>query len=259
MLKCDVSGAVLISLMDAQLRHRLLYKRSTPPWREAFRRRCVDRLKNSRSRLVDRYRQRSTAGALSIVDEVMEEEWTALQAEDRRLLSLRGPRNMQEVGGVVQEYDELAVLDEIQQELMSHEISIIQEYERNLQLEQQYLSSVVEDMEHMHVICPICHMNNLSINSCFVSCPCGLHISTKRSVTPDVLQHLLESRVSEHRETCLQSPVFSIAPGAERSPSLFISCKVRHGRNPAGDWCSALMQIIQLLMKRNERGPFDFG
>lgn len=116
-------------------------------------------------------------------------------------------------------------------------MSIIEEFERNLQFEQQYISSVVEGMDEMHIICPICRMwvqemaaithdaakvspklqtcgdlrlrayvtssvcqarfaqgfnvvynhrascvfrrNNLSINSHFVSCTCGLYINTK--------------------------------------------------------------------------------
>lgn len=41
--------------------------------------------------------------------------------------------------------------------LSTSETSIIEEYERNLQFEQQYISSVVEGMDEMHVICPICH------------------------------------------------------------------------------------------------------
>ncbi|XP_018554013.1 RPA-interacting protein isoform X1 [Lates calcarifer] len=239
--------------MDALHRHRSLYKGTTPPWKETYRKRCVDRLKNSRSRLLERYRQmgenqqRSGTGASIIVQEVMEEEWTALQSENQRLPSLWGPDGMAEVGrplsvsppqnhgpfpphsmfSVMKEYDELAVLEEIQQELMSQEMSIIEEYERNLQFEQQYISSVVEGMEEMHIICPICHTNNLNINSHFISCPCGLYINTrKQNITPDILCHLLESRVSEHMEDCLHNPVFSVAPNTDSSPNLMISCKV---------------------------------
>ncbi|KAG7506200.1 hypothetical protein JOB18_048989 [Solea senegalensis] len=195
--------------------------------------RCVDRLKNSRSRLLERYRQtgespqRSGSGASIIVQEVMEEEWSALQSEDRRLPSLWGPEGITEMFSVMKEYDELAVLEEIQQELMSQEMSIIDEYERNLLFEQQYISSVVEGMEEMHIICPMCRANNLNINSHFISCPCGVYINTKkRNITPDVLRHLLESRVSEHMEDCLHNPVFSVAANTDSTSNLMISCKV---------------------------------
>ncbi|XP_072224565.1 RPA-interacting protein [Leuresthes tenuis] len=220
--------------MDALHRHRSLYKGTTPPWKETYRKRCVDRLKNSRSRLLERYRQtgesqqRSSSGTSIIVQEVMEEEWTVLQSEDQRLPSLWGSQGMAEMFSVMKEYDELAVLEEIQQELMTQEMSIIEEYETNLQLEQQYISSIVEGLEEMHIICPICHTNNLSINIYFISCPCGLYINTKkRNITPDVLQHLLETRVSEHMEDCLHKAVFSVAPNTEgeSSPNLMISCK----------------------------------
>ncbi|XP_021164409.2 RPA-interacting protein isoform X1 [Fundulus heteroclitus] len=228
--------------MDALHRHRSLYKGTTPPWKEAYRKRCVDRLKNSRAKLLDRYRQmgESSPGASIMVQEVMEEEWSALRSEHHRLPSLWGPHGLPEVChrhiqqnrlscqmfGVTNERDELAVLEEIQQELMSQEMSIIEEYERDLQFEQQYISSVVEGMDEVHIICPICRMKNLSINSYFISCPCGLYINTKkRNISPDVLQRLLESRVSEHMENCLHNPVFSVTPSTESSTMLMISCK----------------------------------
>lgn len=214
-------------------RHRSLYKGTTPPWKETYRKRCVDRLKNSRSRLLDRYRQMgesprgSGAEASIIVREVMEEEWSALQSEDRRLPSLWGAQGMAEMFSAMKEYDELAVLEEIQQELLSQEMAIIEEYERNLKFEQQYISSVVEGMEERHIICPICHINNLTITSHFISCICGLYINTTNcNITPDVLQQLLESRVSEHMEECHHNPVFCVAPNTDTSSNLLISCKV---------------------------------
>ncbi|KAM4635522.1 RPA-interacting protein [Polymixia lowei] len=221
--------------MDALHRHRSLYKGTTPPWKETYRKRCVDRLKNSRSRLLEKYRQMgeesqqscSSKGSI-MVQEVMEEEWNRLQSEDRGLPSLWGASGLGQMFSVMKEYDELAVLEEIQQELMSQELSIIDEYERNLQFEEQYISSIVEEMEEaeMHIICPICHMNNLNINSHFTSCPCGLYINTKQhNITPEVLRGLLESRVSEHMEDCLHNPVFSMAANTDGSSNLMISCK----------------------------------
>lgn len=41
--------------------------------------------------------QRSGPGSSTIVQEVMEEEWTALQSEDDRLPSLWGPQGLAEV------------------------------------------------------------------------------------------------------------------------------------------------------------------
>uniref|UniRef100_A0A3B5R622 RPA interacting protein n=1 Tax=Xiphophorus maculatus TaxID=8083 RepID=A0A3B5R622_XIPMA len=166
-------------------------------------------------------RDNSPRSSSIIVQEVMEEEWRALQPDDQRLPSLWGPH------GVAQECDELAVLEEIHRELMSQEMSIIDEYERNLQFEQQYISSLVEGMDEMHIVCPTCHMNNLSFSSSFISCPCGLYINTKvcRNISPDVLQRLLEARVSEHMEDCLHSPVFSVTPNTDSHASLMISCQ----------------------------------
>ncbi|KAF7649276.1 hypothetical protein LDENG_00144140 [Lucifuga dentata] len=216
--------------MDGLHRHRSLYKGTTPPWKETYRKRCVDRLKNSRSRLLERYRQTAESprgGGAFIVQEVMEEEWRVLQAEDRGLPPLWGAQGLGQMCNVM--YDELAVLEEIQQELLSQELSIIDEFERNLQFEQQYISSVVEGMEEeeMQIICPICHMNNLKVSSHFISCICGLHISTThQNITADVLQSLLESRVAEHMEDCLQNPVFSVTSNTDTSANLLISCKV---------------------------------
>lgn len=220
--------------MDALHRHRSLYKGTTPPWKEAYRKRCMDRLKNSRSRLLDKYRQMGVSqdcGAKAsqslLVQEVMEEEWDALQLSTRGLPSLWGKGGMSEMYSVMKEYDELAVFDEIQQELMSEEMSIITEYEKTVQNEEQYLNSVVEGMEaEKQLICPVCHVNNLTVNSHFTSCPCGLYINTQqRNITPEVLQCLLETTVMEHVEACLHKPVFSMASNTDGSANLMISCE----------------------------------
>uniref|UniRef100_A0A3B3BYB6 RPA interacting protein n=1 Tax=Oryzias melastigma TaxID=30732 RepID=A0A3B3BYB6_ORYME len=222
-------------------RHRSLYKVTTPPWKETYRQRCLDRLKHNRTRLLERYRllggndTERSPGASTIVQEVMEEEWSTLQPEGRRLPSLWGPQGSTEASSIIKECDELAVLEEIHQELLSKEKSLMEEYEKNLQFELQYISSVVERREEMLIICPVCRMNNLSINSASVCCQCGLYINTKkRSITLDGLQHLLEVRISEHMEECQCNPVFSVTADTEGSSNLMISCQVclHHTKGP---------------------------
>ncbi|XP_064208288.1 RPA-interacting protein [Anguilla rostrata] len=219
--------------MDALHRHRSMYKGTTPPWKETYRKRCVDRLKNSRSRLLEKYRQiggtlRCGADRSFLVQEVMEEEWNALQSADSRLPSLWRKDGIGEVYSFMQESDELAVLEEIQQELVSQELLIIEEFEKSMQYEERYLNAVVEGMEEEgQIVCPICRMNYLMVNSHFTSCLCGVYINTRhRNITPTHLQALLESRVTEHMEECLHNPVFSMASSTDGSPNMVISCQV---------------------------------
>lgn len=108
----------------------------------------MERLKNSRSRLLEKYRQLGDPTKSSLlVQEVMEMEWSALQSANERLPSLWKKDGVSEVRvsqispvhldllflfiyfyflclilqmyREMQEYDELAVLEEIQQELVS--------------------------------------------------------------------------------------------------------------------------------------------
>ncbi|CAM4547170.1 hypothetical protein PO909_026668 [Leuciscus waleckii] len=218
--------------MDAVQRHRSMYKGTTPPWKETYRKRCVERLKNSRSRLLERFRQMGedpTGSSRSLlVQEVMEEEWRALQSANHRLPSLWSGDGIRDGSSAQQESDELSAFEEIQQELIAQELSILEEYNRSVRYEEQYLDSVLEGMEQGgRIICPICHVNNLTVNSHFTSCPCGLYVNTiGRNVSSEVLQSLLERCVTEHMEDCLHNPSFSMAFNTDGSPNLMISCKV---------------------------------
>ncbi|PNJ04592.1 RPA-interacting protein isoform X5 [Pongo pygmaeus] len=94
---------------------RSLYKLvGSPPWKEAFRQRCLERMRNSRDRLLNRYRQAGSSGPGNaqnsfLVQEVMEEEWNALQSVE----------NCPEDLAQLEELIDLAVLEEIQQELIN--------------------------------------------------------------------------------------------------------------------------------------------
>uniref|UniRef100_A0A667IDA0 RPA interacting protein n=1 Tax=Lynx canadensis TaxID=61383 RepID=A0A667IDA0_LYNCA len=92
---------------------RSLYKAAgSPSWKEAFRQGCLERMRNSRDRLLNRYRQAGggvpgSAQSTLLVHEVMEEEWSALRSVEGR----------PEVSAQLEEPVDLAVLEEIQQEL----------------------------------------------------------------------------------------------------------------------------------------------
>lgn len=64
------------------------------------------------------------------------------------------------------------------------------------------------------------------------------------------MQHLLESRVSEHMENCFHNPVFSIAANTDSPPNLMISCQVWQSPGQArkviaGEHC--LMQKMHII------------
>ncbi|XP_068271849.1 RPA-interacting protein isoform X1 [Nyctibius grandis] len=216
--------------MESPLRrHRARYKRpATPPWKETYRRRCMERLRSSRAKLLDRYRQAGERvcgpgpGAL-LVQEVMEQEWQTLQAAQESLPSLRGKEALAQM---LEDPDELAVLEEIQQELILQEQSVIEEYERSLQFDEECLNAMLDGLDASDkIICPVCRQNNLTVRNHFVFCQCGLYISTQ-GMTEEKLRALLEHTVTEHSHRCFHNPEFTVTSGMEEETSLLMSCSV---------------------------------
>ncbi|NXF29693.1 RIPA protein, partial [Nyctibius bracteatus] len=214
--------------MESPLRwHRARYKRpAAPPWKETYRRRCMERLRSSRAKLLDRYRQageRVCGPGTLLVQEVMEQEWQTLQAAQESLPSLRGKEALAQM---LEDPDELAVLEEIQQELILQEQSVIEEYERSLQFDEECLNAMLDGLDASDkVICPVCRQNNLTVSNHFVFCQCGLHISTQ-GMTEEKLRALLEHTVTEHSQRCFHNPEFTVTSGMEEEASLLMSCPV---------------------------------
>ncbi|NXS61518.1 RIP protein, partial [Brachypteracias leptosomus] len=185
--------------------------------------RCMERLRSSRAKLLDRYRragegERGPVPGALLVPEVMELEWQTLQ----------GPGDAQgrEALALAQDPDELAVLEEIQQELILQEQLVIEEYERSLQFDEECLNAMLDGLEASNkVICPVCRKSNLTVRNHVVLCQCGLYISTQ-GMTERKLQSLLESTVTEHSQRCCHSPEFTVTSGMEEEASLLMSCPV---------------------------------
>ncbi|XP_012634810.1 RPA-interacting protein isoform X3 [Microcebus murinus] len=201
-------------------RHRSLYKLlGSPSWKEAFRQRCLERMKNSRARLLNRYRQ--TGGNMPgraqntfVVQEVMEEEWMALQSVE----------NCPEALAKLEVMD-LAVLEEIEQELIEQEQSIISEYEKSLQFDEKCLSIMLAEWEANPLICPVCTKYNLRITSSVVMCQCGLSIPSHcPELTEQKVRAYLEASINEHSAHCSHTPQFSVTEGIEEKSSLLMSC-----------------------------------
>ncbi|XP_004398652.1 PREDICTED: RPA-interacting protein isoform 2 [Odobenus rosmarus divergens] len=149
-----------------------LYKAvGSAPWKEVFRQGCLERMRNSRDRLLNRYRQaggnmpRRSQNTL-LVQEVMEEEWSALQSVD----------SCPEVLTQLEELLDVAELEEIQQEMADQERCILREYEKSLQFDEKCLSVMLAEWEANPLICPVCTKSNVSVSGGVVACPCGLYL-----------------------------------------------------------------------------------
>nr|XP_060634467.1 RPA-interacting protein [Anolis sagrei ordinatus] len=199
-------------------RHRSLSKgASPPPWKDAFRQRCAERLKNSRARLLERYRKAGDNATFRedketlLVQEVMEVEWKA------------------EAFAEALEDSELAILEEIQQELIWQEqqrAAMEEEYEHSLRFDEESLKATLQGLEEgLGILCPVCRRHSLGVTSRLVACPCGLRIATQE-MTEDKLRLLLDEAMMEHNQRCHGSPEFAITSKMEGEATLLMTCKV---------------------------------
>ncbi|XP_034845249.1 RPA-interacting protein [Mirounga leonina] len=192
----------------------------SPPWKEVFRQACLERMRNSRDRLLNRYRRaggnmpRRSQNTL-LVQEVMEEEWSALQGVD----------SCPEVLTQLEELLDVTVLEENQQEMADQEWCILREYEKSLQFDEKCLSVMLAEWEANALICPVCTKSNVSVSGGVVACPCGLYLpSHSPELTEQKLRACLEHSVSEHSARCPHTPAFSVAAGPGEAPHLLMSC-----------------------------------
>lgn len=200
---------------------RSMYKLGgSPPWKETFRQGCLERMRNSRDRLLNKYRQAGgnlpgRVQSTLLAQELMEEEWNACHSME----------SCPEALAQWEEPMDLAELEEIQQELIDQEQSIISEYEKSLQFDEQCLSIILAEWEANSLICPVCTKYNLRITSGVVMCQCGLYVpSHSPELTDQKLRAWLEDSVNEHSAHCPHTPQFSVTEGTGRNSSLLMSC-----------------------------------
>ncbi|XP_077968119.1 RPA-interacting protein B-like [Styela clava] len=201
-------------------KHADLYKLGSPPtWKESYKRRCAVRLKGSRAKLLQRYRDLGDVDTSeykpdldsSVVDDVMREEWDLMQNTS--------------------ETDFNAMLDTMEQiklELMLQEREILMQYDRMKEFDESTFKNVVSEhdsINNSHVVpCPICHSNYLEKHLNIIVCKCGVQIDTEQDCI--TLQHIdvqLRVGVNSHTEHCDAKPVFGLIENLG-SKNLLMSC-----------------------------------
>uniref|UniRef100_A0A8C9KC21 RPA interacting protein n=1 Tax=Panthera tigris altaica TaxID=74533 RepID=A0A8C9KC21_PANTA len=195
---------------------RSLYKATgSPSWKEAFRQGggCLERMRNSRDRLLNRYRQAGggvpgSAQSTLLVHEVMEEAWSAL----------RSVKGRPEASAQLEEPVDLAVLEEIQQELADqgvpwgHPSACSSLFGRGL-----WFADPLR--------CSLDRESNLRVASGVVTCPCGLYLSNHfPELTEQRLRACIEDSVNAHSAHCAHTPEFSVTQATGERPTLLMSC-----------------------------------
>lgn len=212
--------------------HREMYKAKTPPWKETYRKRCLDRLRQSREKLQDRFRginskELEKDANDNFVHELMKEELKSLQR------SFQGSPSFDDDEMDTDKLDfdvddVITLFDDIQEELLKEEKRIIDEfenYEKSLQEEEIQLCSAVERLCTEEVICPVCQKSQLLQNKGVIFCPCGMRVNTEQDcITLANVKSSLEDGINQHSTTCEGDPVFS-AVQDYGSNNLLMSCK----------------------------------
>ncbi|XP_076435137.1 RPA-interacting protein B-like isoform X2 [Babylonia areolata] len=192
-----------------------LYKSSRQDWKETYRRRCLDRLRESRSELYAK--RRGIGGAAQPTDsegERQSDEFIkmVLSSELKTLKNEEGVDcEMDFFDPATGEIDlTLALIEEIQEEMKAEEAKLIAEYEIyqvSLEKEEAALCDAIE-LLNTRPICPVCTKSQLMENKGTIFCKCGVRIFTEDGVGLDFVQRQLEDGRQLHE--CDGQPVFSV-------------------------------------------------
>ncbi|XP_046578310.1 RPA-interacting protein-like isoform X1 [Haliotis rubra] len=215
------------------LKRREMYKIRTPPWKEAYRKRCLDRLRGSREKLFSRFRniQPDSEGKNKkdeFIKDLMTDEWKSLQ-RDKASGNSADLMDFDMASFDVSEVDEmLNLFEDIQDDLIKEESKLLSEYERyelSLQREEEVLCSAIETLSTEDVLCPVCQKHVLMLNKGIVFCSCGLRIDTEQDCLSlsNISQQLTEG-MSEHTAKCPDNPSFQVMSGLGAT-NLLMTCQ----------------------------------
>lgn len=190
--------------------HKAMYKMASPlQWREKYKHRCAERLRNNRSKLLDRFRNFDVD---SCVKDMMNEELHLMQEEiglDKFQFDL--------------EFDNvLQCMEEIKAELLEWESEVLINFED--QAMNAELDTEMSVISNDDVLCPMCKCHKLKVYNNVVSCDCGLQLVTGcNGVGLSQIKMWLEEGVVNHARRCLAPSLFSVVKNLEYN-NLLITC-----------------------------------
>lgn len=208
-------------LSPSQDRHRALHFKSSPSplaWKDAYRQKCIQRLRTGREKLLNRFRDISVDMAeqkdvnMDIghdenqnLRDMMREEW-------RLLTQGRIPVEFD-----FEEEELRKMMDDVEAELMSERDLIWREYELCRADEEAELCAVVDDYLSTRdddVLCPICMRGNLSklLHNVIVCQMCGLRLDLEAdNISMTELKNRLVKAVEDHDDCQSGRLTFAIA------------------------------------------------
>jgi len=218
---------------------RQLYKSpSAPPWKEAYRKRCQERLASSRQNLLDRFRWKEAAAEAgsartTAIRDIVLNEWKSFTADNGTQTGLSDDGENDEIDCVGTENidDVLTVFDEITAELLREEEAILAEYEAKNRFDDEALCASVSHMTTNEVICPICQKCPLFVNKGIVFCACGVRINTEQdAVCIEMIRDNLSKAVDVHSSNCHHVPTFSVVahPGISNLLMTCLQCDIMY-------------------------------
>uniref|UniRef100_A0A6M2E6R3 Uncharacterized protein n=1 Tax=Amblyomma tuberculatum TaxID=48802 RepID=A0A6M2E6R3_9ACAR len=209
-------------------RRQLLYKSKTPPWKETYRDRCRERLRNGRQALFESFR-RSGEGCHNeqqlrySVTKVVREELDKLRcssaASSAALVTTSAENAVPAAPWDEAQLDE-ELMEEILAALLEEELEIWKQYEDMVALQNQETAAAVHMWSSELVACPVCLKNDLEKKGGHIICTCGLAVPTALSLREFRLA--IERIVEAHSLRCRSFLVFSFIETCE--PALVCLC-----------------------------------
>jgi len=192
------------NMVESVAKRKAMYKTASHfSWKDNYKHRCAERLKSSRAKLLNRFRNSG-----SEVDAIMTEELNLMQEE----LCSR-PQDLTDFDDV------LRCMEEIKSELLEWETELMLSYENQM----MHVELEIPNAENA-VLCPLCKQHGLKVHINIVECDCGLRIDTDRdSLSLSNLKVWLEDGVNKHSLYCMRPPNFSVVKDFGTS-HLLITC-----------------------------------